>query len=98
MASPDQEFDRLLERYFDGTLAGEELGEVEQRLRADPAARQAYWEAARWNAALHAWGEQHAGRQEAKVEEFPVAPRPGRRAWLLRTLAAAAVFTLCFIT
>jgi len=98
MASPDQEFDRLLARYFDGTLSREERAEVEQRLRADPAARQAYWEAARWNAALHAWGEQHAGGQEAKVEEFPVAPRPSRRAWLLRTFAAAALLALGFVT
>ncbi len=97
MASPDQEFSQRLERYFDGTLSAEERAVVEQRLRTDPAARQAYWEAARWNAALNAWGEQYAGRQEAKLEEFPAAPpRSVRRAWLVRTLAAAAALVLCF--
>ena len=98
MASPDQEFSRLLECYFDGTLSAEERAGVEQRLRADPAARQAYWEAARWNAALNTWGEQYAGRQEAKLEEFPAAPRPSRRAWLVRTSAVAAALVLCFVT
>ena len=98
MASPDQEFSRQLERYFEGTLSPEERTRVEQRLRADPAARRAYWEAARWNAALHTWGEQYAGRQEAKIVEFPTEPRSRRRVWLVRASAAAAVLVLGLVT
>src|SRR5688572_19234041 len=97
MAPPDQEFTRLLERYFDGTLSAEECAVLEQRLRTDAAARRAYWEAARWNASLSAWGEQYAGREEAKLEEFPTSPRPRRRVWLVGTMAAAAALVLSFV-
>src|SRR5688500_13113301 len=99
MASPDQEFSRLLERYFDGTLSAEERTVMEQRLRTDATARRAHWEAARWNATLSTWGEQHAGRQEAKLVAFPAASPPlraSRRIWLMRTIAAAAAVILGF--
>jgi len=66
-SSPDQEFTRLLEGYFDNRLSQKERATLEQKLRSDPAARSAYWEAAQWHAALTMWGEQHAGEEAAKL-------------------------------
>jgi ferric-dicitrate binding protein FerR (iron transport regulator) len=97
MPEPAQEFSRLLERYFDGTLSAEERADLERRLRDDPDARQAYWEAAEWHATLSAWGEQHAGQQEATREKFQVDRPPSRRRrWLVSALAAAAIVVVGF--
>ena len=103
MPTPDPRLERLLQDYFDGTIDAAGKAELEQRLRGDAAARQAYWEIARWHAAFSTWGEQHAGREEAEAEfrpagSAPVVPRRrifSRLAWagaLAACLALAAVF------
>lgn len=98
MAAPDKEFPRLLEGYFDGRLSAEERAALEQRLRSDPAARDEYWEAARWHATLSEWGEQYAGREAAKLEVFPQTRRARWRVWGIAALAAAAAVALSFVS
>jgi hypothetical protein len=44
------------------------------------------------------WGEQFAGREESKLEAFPVSLGRQRRTWLAWTLAAAAALVVSFFS
>lgn len=102
MDANDAELQRLLEGYFDGRLNDAETKRLNDRLRDDPAARDAYRAAAGWHAAFSAWGEQHAGREAAREwrdtnEAVVVRPRDFWRR-VLPLAAAAALVAIGFFT
>lgn len=67
----------LLHRYFDQLLEPAERIELEAMLLSDPAARERFWELARFNALIRSWGEMQCGSQEA--ENFIFQPLPAAR-------------------
>src|SRR5262245_2614421 len=91
----------LLQRRFDQVLTADEHAELEQMLLANPRARAAFWEAARWHALIRQWGEAKWGQQEGSesAEIVPLPPvqsqpmsRPPRKS-LGWAAAAAALLT-----
>ena len=88
----------LLHRHFDEMLAAEERVELERMLLGSAAAREAFWEMARWHALLRQWGEAEWGRLDgiSRDEPLPTAkarcgPRLARARWALSTVAALAL-------
>lgn len=88
----------LLQRHFDQMLAAEERTELEQMLLASAAAREAFWEAARWHALLRQWGEAEWGRLDSSLRDVQTPTTKGRwhgrliRArWALGAVAALAL-------
>ena len=75
--------ERLLDRYLDEALTAEERTELEQMLRAEAAARQIFWEHARFHALLRESGAEGRGRELAALAVEP------RRHWW-RALAGAS--------
>lgn len=61
----DERLERLLERHVDGVLDDVERRELEDMLRASAHVRRAFWEHAKWNAAIRAWGESTWGESGA---------------------------------
>ena len=71
-----QRLELLLHRYFDQLLEPAERVELEAMLMTDPAARERFWDMARYNALIRSWGEMECGCQEAKnfnLQPLPVA-------------------------
>lgn len=73
--------ERLLDRYLDEALEPEEKTELEQMLRAEPAARQTFWQHARFHALLRESGAEGRGREMAEMAALAATPRGGR--WAL---------------
>ncbi|MCG8449982.1 MAG: zf-HC2 domain-containing protein [Pirellulales bacterium] len=93
--------DELLSAYVDGELAGEELAQVEERLRTDPAARQMVTELQELSATLHALPRETVGHDlrtsilqcdKKALERGTSVPR--RWMWAAAALAAALMLTL----
>ena len=61
----------LLHRHFDQMLSAEERVELERTLLASAAAREAFWEAARWHGLLRQWGEAEWGRLDGSLCDVP---------------------------
>src|SRR5438477_9673861 len=55
----------LLQKHFDQLLSGEELAELERMLLESSAAREEFWQMARWHALLRQWGQAEWGRRDA---------------------------------
>jgi ferric-dicitrate binding protein FerR (iron transport regulator) len=75
--------ERLLDRYLDEALTTDEKTELEQMLRAEPTARQMFWEHARFHSLLRESGAEGRGRELAELAGAP----PARRGW--RVLSGA---------
>lgn len=101
MTPADPELQQLIEAYLDGEATPEVRQALEARLRLDPVARKAYWDAATLHGALTTWGGEQAGRElaRASLPKFPgAAAAPARtawRRWTLAGLAAAAALVAC---
>jgi len=63
--------DRLLDHYIDEALSEAEKAELEQMLRADPQARQMFWQHTRFHALLRESGAEGRGRELAGLAEEP---------------------------
>ena len=93
MTDPER-LDDLLDRYADQSVSREELGELEDILRRSPPARDRFWSALGWNAALLTWGEgpihegDSAGPGQARPPRSPAA-WPGRHRHVAVAVAAA---------
>lgn len=68
----------LLHRHFDQMLAAEERAELERMLLASAAAREAFWEEARWHSLLRQWGEAEWGRLDANLRDVQAPPKSAR--------------------
>ena len=60
-----ERLESLIERHLDRMLSIEEKQELERALLASAAARETFWQRARWHAAVRQWGEEAGGRQDA---------------------------------
>ena len=78
----------LLQQHLDDVLTPLERAELSVMLLESWAAREAFWEAARWNALLRQWGEEHAGDG---MIQAPKIRATGQRRWFV-ALAAVSVF------
>lgn len=91
----------LLQRHFDQLLSSEERAELERMLLASAAAREAFWEAARWHALLRQWGEAEWGRLDASLrdEQAPPQklPRQTRRFQASMAVGAVALLGLALV-
>lgn len=90
----------LLQRHFDQMLSAEERAELERILLASAAAREAFWEAARWHALLRQWGEAEWGRLDASLRDVQTPPKARWHGRLIRSrwaLGAAAALALALV-
>ncbi len=74
MSVDSARLERLLDRYLDEALSPQEQTELEQMLRAEPAARQMFWEHARFHALLRESGAEGRGRELAALATEPRGP------------------------
>ena len=88
----------LLHGHFDESLSAVERAELEQMLLASAAAREAFWEMARWHALLRQWGEAEWGRLDASQRDVQIPQakadwrgRLTRSRWALGVFAALAL-------
>jgi ferric-dicitrate binding protein FerR (iron transport regulator) len=96
ITNPD-ELDRTIESAFDGTASEEELHALRETLRADPAARDRYYEQAGLHQALSHRFSHGSGSETARLLANARLQAQMRRNGRLALFAAAAVFVLAVI-
>ena len=89
----------LLSAYVDGELAGEELAQVEERLRTDPEARQMVAELQELSTVLRALPRETVGKDLRTIvlqqgEKTLPQPTSASRRWMWAALAVAATLAL----